>query len=285
MDIFVKTGELLGSVELINRPTYVMHNAYGNVKFYPVLEPATIIDYSDLANDKIQEAYKKYDSSEEIAKDFYSWNPEETGGHLNDQKLIHFLGHDYYYHPNHKTRYGNVDKLYFLLPIIARWYYIKSGGKKIDDILSAGYMLPRGYRDGNSTGIHYTFDGDSSAIGLGDEEHSRESKFIPMVPNRKADRVVLYLTTPADMFAALDELLGLPQTVGIALHGTNGTDFVEEIEGTNQLCFAVSGTIPTITNCKIEVIASKGGVSLCSVDTEYTKDELNEHIKKGDYLL
>ena len=135
MQITCKNGNVLEKVAVINRPTYVKHNAYGNIHYYSVLEPKTDVTLEDLRDEKIRKAYSKYKSTEEIANDFYQWNPEETGGRLNDFKSIHFLGHEYIYRPNHKTHYGNVDRRYFLLPIIARWYYIVTG-KNMENVLT-----------------------------------------------------------------------------------------------------------------------------------------------------
>lgn len=284
MDIFVRTGELLESTELINRPTYVKHNAYGNVKYYPVLEPATIISYPDLKSDKLKEVYSKYTSAEQLAEDFFEWNPEETGGHLNDQKTIHFGGFEYIYHPNHKTHYGNVDRLYFLLPIIARWYFIKSGGYNLEEIAGVQYTLPRDYKGGESLGIHNRF-GEEPKKEVTKSESAIGHQFIPMVKGNSVDRYVLYLNTPKELFETLDELLELPHTVGITLNGKSAVDLVEEVEGTNKLCFAVAGDIPNIKDCEIEVIASKDGVSLCQVTTSLTKAELNEIIAGGYYQL
>ena len=282
MQITCKNGNVLEKVAVINRPTYVKHNAYGNIHYYSVLEPKTDVTLDDLRDEKIRKAYSKYKSTEEIANDFYKWNPEDKSVTLNDYKSIHFLGHEYIYRPHHKTYYGNVDRLYFLLPIIARWYYIVTD-KNLEDVLDDSYLLPRGYMSGESKGFHYSL-GASDTEMTSDKKVSDENFFIPMVGNDTPARAIACMNVPSHVFTALDELISRPCCLNINLNGAYPESYVSTYEefGVKHLYVASYGKVPSmVAGCKVMMITSDYNVTICEVITDMDEKELNKQIMNG----
>ena len=136
-------GVELLQIPVWNKPSYMQHNAYGRLRYIPILEPVDFVSPKE-----INETNKKFVRNmkvEEIVDDFFKKFPEETGK-LNNFYEIEYLGYKYKYHPSHKTHYGNIDKHYIIMPVLVRYYidyYLK---KNPED----KQFLPRGYNEGLS---------------------------------------------------------------------------------------------------------------------------------------
>lgn len=140
LSITFKGVELL-QIPVWNKPSYMQHNAYGRLRYIPILEPVDFVSPKE-----IREINKKYVgtmSVSEIVEDFFKKFPEETGK-LNNFYEIEYLGYRYKYHPSHKTHYGNIDKKYILMPILTRYFIDSYSTTNPND----RQYLPRGYHEG-----------------------------------------------------------------------------------------------------------------------------------------
>lgn len=146
-------------ISILNRPSYMRQNTYGNLVYIPIVAPVSDVTIEDCRKPDIVEACKKYKSMDEVINAFFLFNPETEEGHLKDSKFINFLGFKYEYHPKHKTYYGAIPKQYMLLSILARWSAAVQQDIFDEDKLSRSLAaLPPEYNGGNGNGVIYYID-------------------------------------------------------------------------------------------------------------------------------
>lgn len=259
------------SLLALNTPSYVQQNVYGRMKYYPVVEPMTMIDVKDFTDAHIEQA-KKFNSTKDVVEAFFNWNPEGKG-QLTDSRKINFLGFSYTYYPNHKTYYGNVDKEYLILPIIARWYACVSAGYNDNDFKEAN-RLPREYRGGQSKGFKYSVNNTESVgpeVRVNRRDASLAYYVIPMLPPGSMWRGIVSMNIPNDIFRSMDVCFG---EVGIntktQLTGECATDTVQRINvnGTEKFYVATHSTkVINVPNVTFNEVSSNGMVHLYEVTT------------------
>lgn len=215
--------EPIDSLYAINTPSYVQQNVYGNLRYYPVVEPTDFISIEDITEEHKKNAMK-YSSVEEVVEAFFKYHPEENSGKLTDSKEVYFLGFKYIYHPHHKTYYGNVSKSYLLLPIVARWYMAVNKDASDNDFTSA-QRFPRGFNGGESAPFKYEIITTSSSSNT---PLNTSSFFIPMLAKDSPWRSIYLMSKSVeDVYDILDELLkkhGFDPSKD--LFGTSDTDIV-----------------------------------------------------------
>lgn len=249
-------------LDVWNTPSYVQQNIYGNMKYYPVVEPIDIITKSDI-NDAYIEQAKKYESTDKLVEDFFKWNPRTTGGKLSDSKLIRFLGFRYKYHPNHKTYYGNVDEEYLLLPIIARWMLCINASTANDDFDEA-HRFPREYRGGCSRGYKLTL---NKALNKQSEIKGSDVKaemLIPMLPTGSIARNIALMNIDTCLFVQLDScLMSLGINPSTALTGSKSSDVIQTVGDKD---FVASVNRDLAVELGMTKVAEDGLVKLYSAD-------------------
>lgn len=215
--------EPIDSLYAINTPSYVQQNVYGNLRYYPVVEPTDFISAEDITEEHKKNAMK-YNSVEEVVEAFFKYHPEENSGKLTDSKEVNFLGFKYIYHPHHKTYYGNVSKSYLLLPIVARWYMAVNKDASDSDFTSA-QRFPRGFNGGESAPFKYEI---VTTISLSSTPLNTSSFFIPMLAKDSPWRSIYLMSKSVeDVYDILDKLLekhGFNPSKDLL--GTSDTDIV-----------------------------------------------------------
>ena len=250
--------EPIDSLLAINTPSYVQQNVYGNLRYYPVVEPVNFISAEDITEEHKKNAMK-YNTVEEVVESFFKYNPEKSEGKLTDSVEINFLGFKYMYHPHHKTHYGNVSKSYLLLPIIARWYTAVNSNASDDDFTDA-HRFPRGFNGGESAPFKYEIIG--STMKDNQQERGNSSKFIiPMLAKGSPWRNIYLMSNQSeDVYNVLDELLekhGIDPSTD--LNGADDKDVVLSLNKDGKPTFLIFTNLIELT--------STSGISYTKVDT------------------
>lgn len=259
--------EPIDSLYAINTPSYVQQNVYGNLRYYPVVEPTDFISAEDITEEHIENALK-YNSVEDVVEAFFKYHPEENSGKLTDSKEVNFLGFKYIYHPHHKTYYGNVSKSYLLLPIVARWYMAVNKDASDSDFTSA-QRFPRGFNGGESAPFKYEI---VTTISLSSTPLKASSFFIPMLAKDSPWRSIYLMSKSVeDVYDILDELLekhGFDPSKD--LFGTSDTDIIltaRNNEKTEFFVFTNSINLEEESNecAKVDMIKSVAMYRVCGL--------------------
>ena len=187
MEPLLFNGVALINVPIINRPSYMLQNNYGNEVYIPILEPCGIVTAKQLAEPHFKSMADQYKTAEEVKRAFFAKYPETTEGKLKDSKEVMFMGFNYIYHPKHTTYSGAISRNYILQPLLARWYIAKYG--KLNQTMKATNpdTMPRKYNGGTGKGI--SFDDfsnteDSPFVKKPVEEKVKDSwGIVPFIPS------------------------------------------------------------------------------------------------------
>ena len=263
----------IDSLKVWNTPSYVQQNVYGNMKYYPVLEPVDSIEMKDITDAHIERA-KQYKSTDEVVAAFFNWNPRTTGGKLSDSKNINFLGFRYVYHPNHKTYYGNVDEEYLILPAIARWMMCINASTDDDDFDDA-HRFPRGYKGGCSRGYKIYLEGSEKSKETKVDKSFDGKVLIPMIPTGSHWRAVAAMSIPMCGFTNMDACF---MSLGIdpksTLTGSDVTDIIQVMDDKVYVATIDIDLSTVDSHVAFKKVAESGDVTLFV--TEPDKAEIND---------
>lgn len=208
MESILFNGIEIKNIRVINRPSFMYQNTFGNMQAIPVVAPIDMIDAEELGKPERMNAAKKYSTMKELVDDFFTRFPETNEGTLKDYQEITFLGFRYQYHPKHLTYYGRLNKSYILTPIIARWIVAQDGYYQIAD--SDVNTFPKDYNRGTGYGFsEYEKEPDGPAIEVSEPKTDCNLKdfLIPFFAPLTIERTIAKANCPAEGFNALDALL------------------------------------------------------------------------------
>lgn len=261
MEEILHKGFEISKIPILNRPSYMKQNSYGNVSFIPVVTPLDNVVPTQLQKDPYKVYASKYNTVAEVIKAFFTANPETEEGHLRDFKEIEFLGFKYEYHPKHNTMYGKLAYQYMLLPIIARWACSRYGYDSLKESKEV-QGLPREYKGGTAEGFMFEAINDKITPS---EDYSPSTSYsaqsadkeltIPLVKRNTAARSIAICKVPPMVYKELDDFIERLEKKNIKVQLNDDTSK----EKTIAKCVAPNETYYVIAKYKSDIFKAADG--------------------------